>query len=93
MPSYHLKYDAPLTSDVAGHARLVSDFVRVSESADDLALAGAEAVQAALRGAGQVATFIAPANHAWEDASRLGRAAAARRAGAGRRGGAGTRRR
>lgn len=67
---YHLKYDAPLTSDVAGHARLVSDFVRVSESADDLALAGAESVQAALRGAGKVATFIAPANHAWEKATR-----------------------
>ena len=64
--TYHLKYDAPLTSDVAGHARLVSDFVRVSESADDLAAAGAEAVQAAGRGAGRVATFIAPANHAWE---------------------------
>jgi len=31
--SYHLKYDAPLTSDVAGHARLVSDFVRISDSA------------------------------------------------------------
>ena len=45
--TYHLKYDAPLTSDVAGHARLVSDFVSVSESADDLARAGAEAVQAA----------------------------------------------
>ena len=66
---YHLQYDAPLTSDVPGHAGLVSDFVRVSESADDLALAGAEAVQASLHGAGRVATFIAPANHAWEDAS------------------------
>ena len=68
--TYHLEYDAPLTSDVAGHARLVSDFVRVSESADDLAQAGAEAVQAAQRGAGRVATFIAPANHAWEPAGQ-----------------------
>jgi len=68
--TYHLKYDAPLTSDVAGHARLVSDFVSVSDSADDLARAGAEAVQAAGRGAGRVATFIAPANHAWEPASK-----------------------
>lgn len=67
---YHLKYDAPLTSDVVGHARLVSDFVRISESAEDLALAGAESVQAALRGAGKVASFIAPANHAWEEATR-----------------------
>ena len=68
--TYHLKYDAPLTSDVLAHARIVSDWARASESADDLALAGAEAVQASLRGAGKVATFIAPANHAWDDTSR-----------------------
>jgi len=67
--TYHLQYDAPLTSDLPGHAGLVSDYVRVSESADDLAQAGADAVQAALHGAGRVATFIAPANHAWERAS------------------------
>jgi len=67
---YHLKYDAPLTSDVPAHARIVSDFVRISESADDLALAGAEAVQASMKGAGKVATFIAPANHAWDTASK-----------------------
>jgi len=65
---YHLQYDAPLTSDVPGHAGLVSDLVRVSESPDDLAQAGADAVQASLHGAGRVATFIAPANHAWEEA-------------------------
>jgi len=67
---YHLKYDAPLTSDLPGHARLVSDFVRISESADDLAAAGAEAVQASMRGAGKVATFVAPASHAWEEATK-----------------------
>jgi acetolactate synthase-1/2/3 large subunit len=68
--TYHLKYDAPLTSDVPAHARIVSDWVRTSESADDLALAGAEAVQASLRGSGKVATFVAPANHAWDEATR-----------------------
>jgi acetolactate synthase-1/2/3 large subunit len=68
--TYHLQYDAPLTSDVLAHARIVSDWARASESADDLALAGAEAVQASLRGAGKVATFIAPANHAWDPASQ-----------------------
>lgn len=66
---YHLQYDSPLTSDIAAHARIVSDWVRVSESADDLALAGAQAVKASLRGAGKIATFIAPANHAWEEAA------------------------
>lgn len=66
---WHHQYDAPLTSDVAGHARLHSHFTRVSASADDLALAGAEAVQAARSGAGHIATLIAPANHAWEGAA------------------------
>ena len=67
--TYHLKYDSPLTSDVAAHARISSSWVRASESADDLASAGAEAVQAARTGAGRIATFIAPANHAWEPAT------------------------
>jgi len=68
--THHLQYDSPLTSDVAAHARIVSAWVRTSESADDLALAGAEAVQASMRGAGKIATLIAPANHAWEEAAR-----------------------
>jgi len=68
--TYHLKYDAPLTSDVLAHARIVSAWARASESADDLAQAGAEAVQASMQGAGKVTTFIAPANHAWDPASR-----------------------
>jgi acetolactate synthase-1/2/3 large subunit len=68
--TYHLQYDTPLTSDVPGHAHLCSDWVKVSTSADDLAASGAAAVQAALRGAGKIATLIVPANHAWEPASR-----------------------
>jgi acetolactate synthase-1/2/3 large subunit len=64
--TYHLKYDAPLTSDVPGHAGICSEWVKVSVSADDLADAGAEAVEAALKGAGKIASLVAPANHAWE---------------------------
>ena len=67
---WHHQYNAPLTSDVPGHARLQSDWVRVSASAEDLALAGAEAVQAARGGAGHIATLIVPANHAWEPAHK-----------------------
>ena len=67
--SYHLKYDAPLTSDVPAHANICSDWVRVSESPDDLAASGAQAVQAAMQGAGRIATLIAPANHAWDEAA------------------------
>ena len=67
--TYHLQYDSPLTSDVAGHAKLCSDWVRISESADDLAASGAMAVQASMQGWGKIATLVAPANHAWEEAS------------------------
>ncbi len=62
----HLKYDAPLTSDVPAHAKICSAWVGISQSADDLPAAGAKAVQAARGGWGQVATLIVPANHAWE---------------------------
>jgi acetolactate synthase-1/2/3 large subunit len=68
--TYHLQYDAPLTSDVPAHANICSDWVKVSASADDLAASGAQAVQASMRGAGRVATLIAPANHAWEEATQ-----------------------
>ncbi|MBT8064370.1 MAG: acetolactate synthase large subunit, partial [Gammaproteobacteria bacterium] len=66
--TYHLKYDAPLTSDVPAHADICSSWVRTSSSADDLAAAGAEAVTASMSGAGGIATVIAPADHAWEEA-------------------------
>lgn len=67
--TYHLQYDAPLTSDVPAHARLSSDWVAVSESADDLAVCGAQAVHAARQGWGRISTVIAPANHAWEESN------------------------
>jgi len=66
--TWHQAYDAPLATDVPAHARICSDWVRVSESADDLAVSGALAVKAALAGAGKIATLIVPANHAWEPA-------------------------
>jgi acetolactate synthase-1/2/3 large subunit len=67
--TYHLKYDAPLTSDVSAHANICSGWVRTSSSADDLAASGAAAVAASMTGAGRIATLIAPADHAWEEAS------------------------
>jgi len=67
--TYHLQYDAPLTSDVPGHAKLCSEWVGVSESADDLAVCGAQAVQVSMQGWGKIATLVAPANHAWEEST------------------------
>jgi len=63
--SYHLHFNAPLTSDAAGVARPMSDWVRVARSARDLPQAGAEAFAAAMAWPGQVATVIVPADHAW----------------------------
>ena len=65
---YHLKYNAPLTSDVIAHAKINSSWTKVASSADDLAQCGAEAVRAAHEGDGKIATLIAPANYAWEPA-------------------------
>ena len=69
--THHQQYDAPLSTDVPAHARVCSDWVRVSESPEDLAAAGASAVKAAMEGSGKIATLIAPANHAWEEAGEV----------------------
>ena len=63
----HLKYDAPLTSDIVGIASPMSDWVRTSSSPSDLAVAGAEAVVASQIYPGQIATVVAPGDHAWTD--------------------------
>ena len=63
--TYHRKYDAPLSSDVEAIAKPVSGWVRVSESADDVAIDGVAAVQASMSPPGQVATLILPADTAW----------------------------
>jgi acetolactate synthase I/II/III large subunit len=65
--TYHLQYDAPLTSDIDGLAHPVSDWVARSTSPSNLAALGADAIAAALAYPGAVATLIAPADHAWTD--------------------------
>ena len=67
--TYHLHYDAPLTSDAAGVARPMSDWVRTSKSARDLAHAGAEAFATAQSYPGKIATVVVPADHAWTEGS------------------------
>jgi acetolactate synthase I/II/III large subunit len=61
--TYHLQYDAPLTSDIAGIAGPVSHWVYSSESASDIARDAAEACRVA--GQGQIATLILPADVSW----------------------------
>jgi len=61
----HIPLDAPLTSDIEGHAALHTDWVRTSQSAVAMAKDGAEAVAASY--AGRIANLIVPANYAWTE--------------------------
>ncbi|MEQ8801836.1 acetolactate synthase large subunit [Haliea sp.] len=63
--TYHLQYDAPLTSDIEGIAGPVSDWVCTSGDAGNIARDGAEAVSQA--GIGRVATLMLPADVSWGD--------------------------
>jgi len=66
--SYHIKHDAPLTADIEGVARPMSDWVKTSHSAKSIAADGALAVEAARKVPGQIATLILPADTAWGEA-------------------------
>lgn len=69
--TYHLKFDAPLTSDIEGLARPVSHWVKTSPTSAEIGHDGALAVQAARQAPGQVATLILPADTAWNDATEV----------------------
>ncbi len=60
---YHLEYDAPLTSDIAGFARPVSSWIGRADSADLVAGQAATAAAAAI--SGKIATLMMPADSAW----------------------------
>ena len=68
--TYHLQYDALLTSDIVGFARPVSSWIHESKSAQAVAGDAARAVQAARSAPGGVATLILPADTAWNEAER-----------------------
>ena len=65
--TYHVQYDAPLTSDVEGVARPMSHWVKRTTKAADLSADAAEAVGVARRSPGNIATLILPADAAWTD--------------------------
>jgi acetolactate synthase-1/2/3 large subunit len=66
--TYHRHLDAPLTSDVEAVARPMSNWVKASRYAAEVARDGAEAVRAARTAPGAVATLILPADTAWDPA-------------------------
>ena len=65
--TYHLEYNAPLTSDIEGIARPVSDWVRTSPVAEGIAADGAEAIRQASTHPGRIATLILPGDTAWNE--------------------------
>jgi acetolactate synthase I/II/III large subunit len=67
--TYHLAHDAPLTADIEGLARPMSDWVCTSSSATQVAADAARAVEAARTAPGQIATLILPADTAWGEAA------------------------
>ena len=75
--TYHIAYDAPLTSDIEGVARPMSHWVKTSPSSRTIAADGALAIQAAMHAPGQVATLILPADTAWGPADGVAETPAA----------------
>ncbi len=64
----HLRYDAPLTSDIEGLARPLSHWVRRADSSRSIAWDAASAVAKASEHPGRIATLILPGDTAWQDA-------------------------
>ncbi len=69
--TYHIGYNAPLTSDIEGLARPMSAWVRTSPDAGSVARDGAAAIAAAKSSPPQIATLILPADTAWNDADGI----------------------
>ncbi len=59
----HVRYDAPLQSDIEALARTVSGWVHTSGTTRDVARDAMRAVEAAARG--QIATLVLPADVSW----------------------------
>ena len=70
--TYHLQYDAPLTSDLDGLAKASSNWVGRSSSPDDLSSLGSQAWLEAHKFPGQIATMLVPADCAWGETDNLG---------------------
>ena len=61
----HVRYDAPLQSDIEAVARAVSGWVHTTGRTFEVGLDAVRAVQAAYLDGGQVATLVLPADVSW----------------------------
>src|SRR5579859_6981734 len=69
--TYHIALNAPLTSDIEGLARPMSEWVRTSPDAKSVSADGAAAIAAAKSSPPQIATLILPADTAWNEADGI----------------------
>lgn len=67
--TYHLQYDAPLTSDIEALARPMSHWVKSTRSSNEISSDAAQAVAQARSHPGQIATLIVPADATWDETS------------------------
>jgi acetolactate synthase I/II/III large subunit len=67
--TYHLKHDAPLTTDIESLARPMSHWIGRVANADDVSRAAGEAIAQANAGPGRIATLILPADAAWSESN------------------------
>lgn len=74
--TYHIEYNAPLTSDIEGLAGPMSAWVKTSPDSKAIAADGAEAIAQAREG--RIATLILPADTAWNEADGIAEAPASR---------------
>jgi acetolactate synthase-1/2/3 large subunit len=68
--TWHVGADAPLTSDIVSLATPVSGWIRSVRTAASLADTTAQAIAAAGRAPGQIATLIIPSDCQWDPAER-----------------------
>jgi acetolactate synthase-1/2/3 large subunit len=72
--TYHRRFDAPLTSDIAAWAAPNSRWVNSADKADEIGPLASEAVAASYGPPGGCATLIVPADSAWSSTAVLGQA-------------------
>lgn len=68
--TYHLRHDAPLTSDIEGIGRPYSKWLRTT-TASSIGRDSAEAIVGARTAPGQIATLIVPADVAWGEGTEV----------------------
>lgn len=76
--TYHRGFDAPLTSDIEGLARPVSNWVETTRSAETIGDDTARAIREAVSAPGHISTLIVPADAAWGEGGSIGSVGAPR---------------